>query len=142
MPLTLAVPNLTARSTDDIELHPQKFKKWLDELPLLNVAETARKLFSALSLHNRVEYDNKLRLELLELFRYPVSQFTLEFTKQYIGLPLPLSEKHKSVAEQNRQFQMEMANGYKRIALSLSASSASSTALSRPPERSTAVGIG
>ena len=127
MPLTLAVPNLTARSTDDIELHPQKFKKWLDELPLLNVTETGRKLFTTLSIHNRVEFESKLRLELLELFRYTVSQFTLEFTKQYIGLPLPLSEKHKSVAEQNRQFQMEMANGYKRIALSLSASSASST---------------
>ncbi|MBI5782698.1 MAG: hypothetical protein HZA69_03050, partial [Gammaproteobacteria bacterium] len=125
MSLTLAVPNLAARSAGEIELQPQKVKKWLDELPLLNVAETARKLFTTLSLHNRVEYDNKLRLELLEMFRYPVSQLSLEFTKQYIGLPLPLSEKHKSAAEENRQFQMEMANGYKRIALGLSAASAS-----------------
>lgn len=125
MSLALAVPNLTARGTDEIELQPQKVKLWLDELPLLNVAETGLKLFTTLSLHNRVEYDSKLRLQLLELFRYPVSQLALEFAKQYIGLPLPLSEKHKSVAEQNRQFQMEMANGYKRIALSLSASSAS-----------------
>src|SRR3989344_5089738 len=119
MSLTLAVPNLAARSADDIELQPPKIKKWLDELPLLNVAETGLKLFTTLSLHNRVEYDSNLRLQLLELFRYPVSQLSLEFTKQYIGLPLPLSEKHKSVAEQNRQVQMEMANGYKRIALSM-----------------------
>ncbi len=124
MSLTLAVPNLAARSTDEIELQPHKVKKWLDELPLLNIAETSLKLFTTLSLHNRVEYDGKLRLQLLELFRYPVSQLALELTKQYTGLPLPLSEKHKSVAEQNRQFQMEMANGYKRIALSLSASPA------------------
>lgn len=123
MSLTLAVPSLTARSADEIELQPQKLKMWLEELPLLNVAETARKLFTALSLHNRVEYDDKLRLQLLDLFRYPVGQLSLEFTKQYIGLPLPLSEKHKSVAEQNRQFQMEMAYGYKRIALSASSSS-------------------
>lgn len=119
MSLTLAVPNLTARSTDQIELQPQKVKKWLDELPLLNAAETSRKLFSTLSLHNRIEYDAPLRLQLLELFRYPVSQLALEFTKQYIGLPLPLSEKHKALAEQNRQFQAEMANGYKRIVLNL-----------------------
>jgi hypothetical protein len=120
MSLTLAVPNLAARSVGEIELQPHKVKKWLDELPLLNVAETSRKLFTTLSLHNRVDYDHKLRLELLELFRYPVSQLSLELTKQYIGLPLPLSEKHKSVAEQNRQFQMELANGYKRIVLGLS----------------------
>ncbi|GAB4511781.1 MAG: hypothetical protein Tsb0026_15140 [Sulfuricaulis sp.] len=125
MPLTLAlaVPSLTARNTNEIELQPQKVKKWLDELPLLNVAETARKLFTTLSLHNRVEYNSGLRLQLLELFRYPVSQLSLELSKQYTGLPLPLSEKHKSVAEQNRQFQMEMANGYKRIALSMPAPS-------------------
>src|SRR3990172_11631733 len=125
MPLTLAVPTLTTRGADDIELQPQKVKKWPDELPLLNVAETSRKLFSTLSLLNRIQVDDALRLELREMFRYPVSQLSLEFTKQYIGLPLPLSEKHKSVAEQNRQFQMEMANGYKRIALGMSAPSAS-----------------
>jgi hypothetical protein len=119
MPLTLAVPNLAARSAGEIELQPHKVKKWLDELPLLNVAETSRKLFTTLALHNRVDYDHKLRLELLELFRYPVSQLSLEFTKQYIGLPLPLSEKHRSVAEQNRQFQLELANGYKRVVLGL-----------------------
>jgi hypothetical protein len=119
MPLTLAVPNLAARSAGEIELQPHKVKKWLDELPLLNIAETSRKLFTTLALHNRVDYDHKLRLELLELFRYPVSQLSLEFTKQYIGLPLPLSEKHRSVAEQNRQFQLELANGYKRVVLGL-----------------------
>ncbi len=120
MSLTLALPTLTARSADEIELQPQKVKKWLEELPLLNIAETGRKLYSTLSIHNRVDFDDKLRLQLLELFRYPVSQLSLEFTKQYSGLPLPLSEKHKSIAEQNRQFQMEMANGYKRIAMHMS----------------------
>lgn len=125
MSLTLAVPNLAARDAGEIELQPQKVKRWLDELPLLNVADTARKLFTTLSLHNRVDYDHKLRLELLELFRYPVSQLSLEFTKQYTGLPLPLSEKHKSIAEQNRQFQLELANGYKRVAMALSVPPAS-----------------
>ncbi|HEY5683357.1 MAG TPA: hypothetical protein VIR61_06750 [Sulfuricaulis sp.] len=120
MSLTLVLPTLTARSADDIELQPQKVKKWLEELPLLNISETGRKLHSTLSIYNRVDFDNKLRLQILELFRYPVSQLSLEFTKQYSGLPLPLSEKHKSIAEQNRQFHMEMANGYKRIAMNMS----------------------
>ena len=121
MSLTLSVPALTSRRAEEIELQPQKVKQWLDDLPLLNVTETGRKLFTTLSLHNRVEFENEIRLQLLELFREPVSQLSQEFTKQYSGLPLPLSEKHKSIAEQNRQFYMEMANGYKRIALNMSA---------------------
>jgi cyclic-di-GMP-binding protein len=120
MSLTLVLPTLTARSADEIELQPQKVKKWLEELPLLNISETGRKLHSTLSIHNRIDFDDKLRLQILELFRYPVSQLSLEFTKQYCGLPLPLSEKHKSIAEQNRQFHMEMANGYKRIVMNVS----------------------
>lgn len=119
MSLILAVPRLTARDAGEIELQPQKVKKWLDELPLLNVADTARKLFTTLSLHNRVDYDPRRRLELLELFRYPVGQLSLELTKQYAGLPLPLSDRHRSTAEQNRQFQLELANGYKHVVLGL-----------------------
>lgn len=117
MSLTLAVPELSARNAADVELQPQKVKTWLEELPLLNVAETSRKLFTTLSTHNRVGFDSYIRLQLLELFRYPVNQLSLELSRQYIGLPLPLSEKHKTIAEQNRQLQMEMANGYKRIVL-------------------------
>ncbi|MEK9134528.1 MAG: hypothetical protein AAB333_06675, partial [Pseudomonadota bacterium] len=69
MPLVLSVPSLSARSPDDMELQPPKVKKWLEDLPLLNIAETSRKLLSTLSIHNRVEFDNPRRLELLELFR-------------------------------------------------------------------------
>ncbi|MCR4300755.1 MAG: hypothetical protein NUV51_04020 [Sulfuricaulis sp.] len=121
--MTLSLPTLTSRSADEIELQPQKVKRWLEELPLLNITETGRKLHSTLSIHNRVQFDDKLRLQILELFRYPVNQLSLEFTKQYSGLPLPLSEKHKSIAEQNRQFHMEMANGYKRLAMNMASSS-------------------
>lgn len=117
MPLTLSVPAISARNSAEVELQPLKVKKWLEDLPLLNVAETSRKLFSTLSVHNRVEFDDKLRADLLELFRIPVIQTTRELSKQYTGLPLPLSDKHKTIAEQHRQFQMEMANGYKRIVL-------------------------
>lgn len=117
MTLILSVPNLSARTSDEIELHPEKVKKWLENLPLLNVAETGRKLFSALCAHNRVEFDDKLRWQVLELYRQPIKQISLELMKQYIGLPLPLTDKHRGIAELNRQFQIELAYGYKRILL-------------------------
>jgi hypothetical protein len=117
MSLMLSVPGISARNPADTELQPSNVKKWLENLPLLNVAETSRKLLATLSMHNRVELDHGLRLQLLELFRYPVNQLSFELTRQYIGLPLPFSEKHKSIAEQNSQLHMEMAYGYKRIVL-------------------------
>lgn len=117
MSLMLSVPNISARNSAEIELQPQNVKKWLEDLPLLNVEETSRKLFSKLSVHNRIEFDDDLRAQLLELFRIPIIQITRELSKQYIGLPLPLSDKHKTIAEQNRQFQIEMAYGYKRLVL-------------------------
>jgi hypothetical protein len=121
MTLVLSVPNLSARNPDDMALQPVQVQKWLEDLPLLNIAETSRKLLSTLSIHNRVDFDDTLRLQLLELFRYPVNQISLELAKQYIGQPLPLAEKHKTIAELNRQLQMEMANGYKRLVLNRAA---------------------
>jgi hypothetical protein len=141
MALPLSVPQLSARDAAGIELDPVKVGRWLEDLPLLNVAETSRKLFSTLATHNRVAFDDAQRLALLELFRRPVRQISLELTKQYIGLPLPLAEKHKSIAEQNRQFHLEMANGYKRLALNATArndaigSAAARAALARVIQR-------
>jgi hypothetical protein len=117
MALKLSVPTIATRVLAEVELRPVKIRKWLDELPMLNVIETSRKLFSMLSVNNRVAIDDRDRLELLELYRKPVKQISFELQKQYLGLPLPLPEKHKSVAEQSRQFQIEMAFGYKRIVL-------------------------
>jgi hypothetical protein len=108
---------MSTRVLTDVELHPTKVKKWLAELPLLNVTDTSRKLFSALSINNRIEIEPAVRLEILELYRFTVRQLSLELQKQYLGLPLPLPEKFKAVAEQNRQFHLEMAIGYKRMVL-------------------------
>ena len=124
MELKLSVPPLTTRVIVEVELDPAKLRSWLAALPLLNVAETGNKLFSSLSIHNRVAIEPQRRVELLELYRYPVQQLSLEFEKQYLGLPLPLTEKFKSIAERNRQFKLEMAIGYKRALLD-----------SKPPEK-------
>ncbi len=117
MALNLSVPALAARLLAEVELRPAKVERWLAELPLLNVAETARKLYSTLCIYNRIAIDDHDRLALLELYRSPLKLIATELEKQYLGLPLPLAEKHKAAAEQNRQFCIEMAFGYKRLVL-------------------------
>lgn len=119
MSVMLSVPNLSAQGSKEVELDPLKVKKWVENLPLLNIAETSRKLSAALSVQNRVEIEDNQRLQLLELLSYSINQISIELTKQYIGLPLPLSDKHKAIAEQNCQLQVELAYGYKRVVLNL-----------------------
>jgi hypothetical protein len=117
MDLNLTVPSLSGRVLAEIETKPAKVEQWLSELPLLNIAETSRRVLSHLNIYNRIALEAPLRLQLLELHRYAVNQLGNELAKQYIGLPLPLPDKNKTVAEQHRQFQIEMAFGYKWVVI-------------------------
>ena len=112
--IPVSVPSFSTRVLTEVELRPEKVRKWLADLPLLNTAETGRKLFSTLSIYNRIAIEPATRLELLELLRYPIRQIATELEKQFVGPPLPLNEKQKTIAEQCRQFHLEMAIGYKR----------------------------
>lgn len=117
MALQLTVPERATRLLPNVELNPGKAEKWLASLPLLNVAEGGRKLYTALTTYNRIDIDPDTRLELLELLRVPIQHIVLELQKQYVGLPLPLPDKSKTAAQQHFEFQMELAYGYKHVLL-------------------------
>ena len=137
MLLILNVPPLTKRVLSDIELRPPRVEKLLSELPMLNVVETSRKLFSMINVNNRIEIEDRVRFELLELYRRPVHNLANELQKQYLGQPLPLTDRQKVAAEQNRQFQIEMAFGYKRLVQN--AASAPATGEHSPEHMATAI---
>ncbi|HYM48676.1 MAG TPA: hypothetical protein VES91_09345 [Burkholderiaceae bacterium] len=137
MLLILNVPPLTTRVLSDVELRPARVQKLISELPMLNVVETSRKLFAMINVNNRIEIENRARFELLELYRKPVHDLAIELQKQYLGQPLPLMDRQKVAAEQNRQFQIEMAFGYKRIVLS--SASGTATGEQSPPQLAIAI---
>src|SRR6266566_5393645 len=91
--LKLAVPPLTKRILSEVELRPARVEKWIAELPMLNVIETSRKLFSIVNVNNRIEIEDRVRLQLLELYRTPVHAMSLELQKHYLGQPLPLLDR-------------------------------------------------
>lgn len=119
MELTLTVPSISSRVLSEVETRAPKVEQWLSQLPLLNLTETGRKVLSTLTIYNRMALETETRLQILELFRYTVNLLTLELQKHYLGLPLPLPDKNKTIAEQNRQYQQEMAFGYKWVAMEL-----------------------
>lgn len=133
--LEFSLPGRSDRLVPEVELDPGKVRTWLASLPLLNVAAGGRKLYTALNAYNRTEIDPERRLELLELFRVPIKHIVAELQKQYTGLPLPLPEKHKSAAEQHRDFQRELAFGYKYVVLADAARERSPAATALPVQR-------
>jgi cyclic-di-GMP-binding protein len=117
MLLNLNVPPLSRRVLAEVELRPARVAKQISELPMLNVVETSRRLASMIHVNNRIEIIDSVRLELLELYRKPVHDLSIELQKLYLGQPVPLTERQNAAAEQDRQFQIEMAFGYKRLVL-------------------------
>lgn len=117
MTLELSIPDPSARLLGEVELSPAKVERWLAGLPLLNTADTARKLDETLVTYNRIPLEPDLRFALLELYRLPVQQIALELRKQFVGLPLPLPERARRQAGQILQFQRELAYGYKLVVL-------------------------
>jgi hypothetical protein len=115
--LELSVPPLSARILAEVETRPAKVQEWLARLPVLNLAETGRKLFSTLTVYNRMPLEPPVRLALLELYRAPAALLAQELRKQYIGQPLPLTERQQAFARDAQQLQLEMAIGYKRVLL-------------------------
>ena len=115
MTLELSLPALLTRINPEVELRPAHVERWLADLPLLNVAETGQRLLTALSAYNRITIAPDTRLALLELYRVAARQVAIELQKRYLGLPLPLPDKARSVAEAVRQLQTELAYGYKHV---------------------------
>lgn len=115
----LTVPELSEKTEATVETRPSKTGKWLASLPFVNKFETSRQLYIALMGLNRLMLDDKTRFKLLELYREPIKRLGEELQQEYLGRAQPLFTNLKMMAEQNRQFQQELAIGYKHIILNM-----------------------
>ncbi|MDX1486979.1 MAG: hypothetical protein R3268_02180 [Acidiferrobacterales bacterium] len=95
------------------ETDPKDARAWLASLPLADAGESARDIYQALYTLNRLALVPHTRLELMELYREPVSTVSSVLQHQFGGLAMPLPFELRQMAEFIRQLQMEMAIGYK-----------------------------
>ncbi len=115
MELLLTIPDFDDENMTVVETRPNKAERWLNELPLLNVAETSHLVYEALIAMNRMDIDAKTRLKLLEVYRAPVARLCTELKQEYSGKPVPLPDRARLAAQRARNFQIEMTFGYKRL---------------------------
>lgn len=117
MHLALSIPPYEKEVHAQVELRPNKLSHWLSDLPLLNISQSSQSIFDALAATNRMSLDDKTRMKLMETYREPVARVCTELNKSYLGKALPLSGNALMAAQRAREFQAEMAHGYKRIIL-------------------------
>lgn len=110
------LPSLKTSGQGDFPTQPRKLKRWLEELPLVNMGDTTRQFFEALRQLNTQDLAPAHRLELLELMR-PTAKTVLDHLgRHFINRTVPLPEKSARVAELNRAMLTELATGYARAA--------------------------
>jgi len=97
------------------DCRPTAVEKWVTELPVANIGETARLVYNALTEINRAELADKNRLAILEQLRAPIAYLSETLAKHYLGASFPLTLKRRKVASLASELLAQMAIGYKII---------------------------
>ena len=115
---TLRIPELK-RGTLAVELTPKALQEWRDGLPLANLQETTRQVFTMLRDANRLQLPEKGRLLLLEALEPQIEYISGALTKGAQGHAHPLPEKVTKLVKLNQELLAEAAIAYKIVARGL-----------------------
>jgi hypothetical protein len=88
---------------------------WLDELPMANLGETSRQVYSRLLESNAILLDVELRSRILSSLESSVKHITDSLKKHYNSHSVSLSTKQNKIAKLCQALELEMAIGYKTI---------------------------
>jgi len=99
----------------DDEYDHKRFKRWISDLPVGSVSNTARALHTELNRMNHLEMSPVERFEALELM-LPSTGFVLERLRaHFVSTPIPLSKKNRLVARLHLELLVRVIVGYKTI---------------------------
>lgn len=112
-PLGLFIPAQSIEHASAPYLKPRETERWIANLPIAHIGETARLIFKAITELNRTSIPPAHRFKILELFRVPLNHVTQSLLKHFMGQAFPLSAKTQKIAELTQELQWEFANGYK-----------------------------
>jgi hypothetical protein len=112
---TLRVPE-QSRGTLPLELNAKALQAWCEGLPLANLQETTRQVYSLLRDANRLQLPDKGRLLLLDALRPQIDYISGALTRGAQGHAHPLPTKVTRLVQFNQELLTEAAIGYKIIA--------------------------
>ncbi|MCE3003104.1 MAG: hypothetical protein LW860_10450 [Xanthomonadaceae bacterium] len=107
------LPERRAPPRDAFQVDPKALKRWIEALPLANASVAARMLFQAVRELNQMTIDPVGRLGALEALRVPVAALTDAIDRQIVGASFPLPPQKAQLGATARDFQRQMALGYR-----------------------------
>ena len=113
------LPERRAPGADAFSTEARQLRQWIAALPMANASATARQLYQALRAINRLRIDPVERIAALEALRRPVSQIAENVDRQIVGSTFPLPPAKAQLGTVARDFQEEMALGYRMALLDL-----------------------
>lgn len=112
-PLGLNIPEQSAPGTNAFPTQGKKVQAWVEALPMANVGETTRRLYTALSELNHTRLEAETRFKVLELIAPSLQQTAESLKRHYVDQSFPLPDKNHKVADLTRALFEQLALGYK-----------------------------
>ncbi|BAN68813.1 hypothetical protein [endosymbiont of unidentified scaly snail isolate Monju] len=113
--LGLVVPEQSPAPENSMLLEPRDTAEWIASLPLANIGETSRQVYTTLLDFNRYEIPDLVRAKVVELFRPTVDYVCHNLRRHYIDVGFPLSKKAWKTVVLARELNNELATSYKII---------------------------
>ncbi len=113
--LGLIVPDQSPAPRNSMLLDPKDTAAWIAALPLANIGETSRQVYTTLLDLNRHEIPDMVRAKVVELFRPTVDYVCHNLRRHYMDVGFPLSKKAWKTVVLARELHNELATSYKVI---------------------------
>jgi hypothetical protein len=134
--MPLKIPQLGKPGNGLFKTSLSSVRKWVDNLPLINIQDTVSRLEFALDEINKVDIPATERIGTLELLNAPVMHATGALKKGFLGKQFPLRERDLARAGKAIGLCRRMALGYKILIPALEKESDAKSGLATTLHRS------
>ena len=115
--MQLHIQQRKPRETSRFDADPSAVSRWVDALPIVNIGETARRLYEAMVDLNQQDLPATRRFKALERLRPQVFYVLGSLKKHIVGQGLPLGDKPRKIARLVRELLRELGDGYKILVM-------------------------
>ncbi len=113
--MNLYLPSETTNNDTIGVMNPRQLKRWINELPLINMGETTRQFYQALQSYNRQNYTARQRFETMERL-LPTADLVMQYlSKNFINCAFPLAKKTQQIERLTHSLYQELSVGYKLV---------------------------
>jgi hypothetical protein len=109
----LNIPELSTPSVDSFDTRPKKVIAWLQELPMGDSGECAKRFYHTLKEINRLDIPGRQRWQVLQMLTPLIIDITASLARHYTNQNLPIAEKDQKIASLCMELYSELAIGYK-----------------------------